>query len=125
MIIDDNSTHRILGIGFFGAIFSEKEVLSFESANAALEELSKDSGVNYLIFLDLYMPEMDGWQFLEKYELLNRKDQDKVFMLSSTVEGASIERARSHHMLDGFMSKPLTFHSIESVRKYLLKSRVL
>jgi len=122
MIIDDNKTHLVLSEGRFGRIFEKEEVLTFDSPKQALEELSKDVDGEYLIFLDLYMPEVDGWQFLEQYEGLSRKEKDKFYMLSAAVDQSSIEKARNHSLLDGFISKPLTFHAIDSVRKHVLKA---
>ena len=126
MIIDDNQTHLGLSAGLFGRIFEEEEIFPFNSATEAIEELAKESDDSYLIFLDMHMPEVDGWGFLEKYDELNRVGKDdKVFMLSAAIEPSLREKARNHSLLDGFISKPLTFYAITAVRDHLLKKEIV
>lgn len=63
-----------------------------------------------VILLDINMPIMDGWDFLEWYknhkEIFARKVP--VFMVSSSIDWRDIERARSYDTVLDYISKPLT-----------------
>jgi CheY-like chemotaxis protein len=70
-----------------------------------------------IIFLDIYMPEMDGWEFLKELNkfpefIVNRC---KVFMLTSSVEQEDFEKSKAHKMVFDFISKPLTVEKIKMI----------
>lgn len=82
----------------------EEAVTYFDGLLENREEYPK------LIFLDLNMPVMGGWEFLDlfsqkKYELF--KDI-KVIVLSSTIDPQDIERSKSYPMVIDFQSKPIS-----------------
>ena len=87
----------------------------FESAQNALNELqhiveTKEEEFPDLIFLDLNMPEMDGWQFLLSFEKLKglSPEKCKVVILSSSINKNEIERSKNFKTVHRFISKPLT-----------------
>lgn len=63
-----------------------------------------------LIFLDLNMPIMDGWQFLEAFEnrYLDEMPGSKITILSSSVDPIDEEKASKYSFVTGFINKPLT-----------------
>lgn len=62
------------------------------------------------LFLDINMPVMNGWEFLEKYEQLNQeiKGSIKVYILSSSVDDRDIERANNNGNIVSYLAKPIT-----------------
>lgn len=70
-----------------------------------------------LIFLDINMPAMDGWEFLEEYDKLEENQQAKtvIVMLSTSLNPADREKANSIPLISGFMSKPLTAEKLVEV----------
>lgn len=77
--------------------------------------LSKDSAVEKqeapeMIFLDLTMPVMNGWDFLEEYVMKysDRLPTTKVVIVSSTVNPEDFSRANNYDIVIDFISKPLT-----------------
>ena len=99
MIIDDNNidlyiTKRLIIKNNFG-----KEVLEYNAAAEALKYLQDNQGnipmLPLIIFIDIYMPEMSGFEFLEAYDKLpvTLKKYCKVFIISSTIDDKDIERS--------------------------------
>lgn len=61
-----------------------------------------------LILVDINMPLLNGWEFLEAYEKLNMPEQTHMYMVSSSVYENDIEKAKSYKTINGFISKPLS-----------------
>ena len=61
-----------------------------------------------VIFLDLNMPIMDGWEFLDEFGKISREREIRIYILSSSVDSRDIERAKKYDMVNGFIAKPLT-----------------
>lgn len=70
-----------------------------------------------LIFLDINMPAMNGWEFLEEYKKLGAEDKAKVVivMLTSSLNPDDKERADGFSEINQFMNKPLTFDRLAEV----------
>jgi CheY-like chemotaxis protein len=72
---------------------------------------SKSIQVPQLIFLDLNMPVMNGWEFLDVFsqkKYLEVFSKTKIIVLSSTIDPSDIQKAKSYSMVVSFLSKPIT-----------------
>jgi CheY-like chemotaxis protein len=69
-----------------------------------------------ILFLDINMPTLSGWEFMEEFDKLNEgiKKQITVYLLSSSVDQRDNDRAESNGWIEGFISKPLKSASILS-----------
>jgi len=69
------------------------------------------------IFLDINMPIMNGWEFLDEYKRLNIDPlgKSKIFIISSSVFSNDINRARSYPIVKSFISKPLSVEKIKEL----------
>lgn len=94
---------------------------SFPSARPALDYL-KDSDKNNLalpelIVLDIRMPDMDGFEFLDEFELFPEsiKSNIRILMLSSSIDSEDETKAKSYPSVIDFICKPLTRDKLLSI----------
>jgi CheY-like chemotaxis protein len=113
LIDDDNISHLITGRTI--QRLTNWEVESFLSSAEALNQLTERASNNSALFpdfilLDIDMPVLDGWQFLEEFQKLPDSviKSCSVFMLSSSHTRTEIEKAERYPVVKGFFSKPFT-----------------
>ena len=87
------------------------------------EKLYKKDELSNILFLDINMPDMDGWEFLKRFESYNEKldNHISVYIISNSVNPNDHERAKDHASVKSFISKPLTRHFLEKINDELLK----
>ncbi len=72
---------------------------------------------NAILFLDINMPLMNGWQFLDQFAALDEsvKERVKIYILSSSVDKRDIQRAKENKHVKHYLVKPLTKETIRLV----------
>lgn len=93
-----------------------------EKALRYLEDIIETEGSIYpeLILLDLNMPIMNGWEFLENYEQSFAKNFDsKIVILSSTIDPEDVKKSQQYSTVIDFISKPITVASLQEVGRKL------
>lgn len=73
----------------------------------------------HLILIDINMPVLNGWEFLDAYEALNVSEKVDMYMLSSSVYENDIEKAKTFSKVRGFISKPLSIERLIELFKLL------
>ena len=121
MVIDDNEIDRYIANRNITRYAFAEEVITMESSRAALNFLEslKDTPelLPQLIFLDIRMPEIDGFGFLEEYEKLSDtvKQNCIIMMLTTSLNPSDHERAKNNQYVNRFLNKPLDKEKIDSL----------
>ena len=116
LLIDDNYidnfvTSRLLE----NSKFADNVIIQQSSAEA-IESLRDGVVTPDVIFLDLRMPVMDGFEFLQEYDKLDiAKDGVKIFMLSSSLDPTDLRRSLDNKYITQFLHKPLTKQILEDI----------
>lgn len=116
--IDDDSTTRMICTSIIKKNSFAKEVVTAKNGQYGIDyydsllKSSEEEKNNYpeLIFLDLNMPVMNGWEFLDEFmkNYLQDFPKTKVLILTSSVDPADQKRSTNYSIVIGFQSKPLT-----------------
>jgi len=97
------------------------EAKEFKDGELAIDHLRKISDrpdlLPDIIFLDLSMPVMDGWEFLEEYSQLrcNLRKNIALFIVSSSISPEEVERSKNYSAVTDFLIKPLRAGKIEEL----------
>lgn len=97
----------------------DKNIHAFLSAKEALLSLSQGNEEHLpdIILLDINMPEMDGWQFLEALQphWMRLKGRCRICILTSSLDLSDAEKAKENPMVFGFMQKPIGTENIRTL----------
>ncbi|QNF32878.1 response regulator [Adhaeribacter swui] len=104
MLVDDNMINNFIMKQIISNVDEQLEVKDFTSPQDALHNIEK---VNpSLIFLDLNMPVMNGWHFLDNMAA-QQMETYKVYILTSSTSELDRQRSGNYQNVLGFLNKPL------------------
>ena len=113
-IVDDDPIHQQIA-----KIMIERQAISsniriFSDAQDVLDYIRQNAGdiqaLPDLILLDLNMPVMDGWEFLEEYAAFCNQlpKRIRIFVLTSSIDEKDRERVSAYDFVTGYLTKPLS-----------------
>jgi CheY-like chemotaxis protein len=112
-LIDDDPIYLLLARMIINSADSRFVITEFMQAEDALDYLVQNKNKTDLlpdiIFLDLSMPFMDGWAFLEQYEILTTEmaKATTLYVVSSSISPEDVSRAKRHQLVRDFLVKPV------------------
>jgi CheY-like chemotaxis protein len=125
-LIDDDHLSNYLTQTLLRVEGFSSSVYTFASAEEALNTLLqlRPAEMPQLIFLDLNMPLMNGWQFLEALQPYENQLRDRchIFVLTSSLDLADLEKAKTYDLVDGLIHKPIDSKEIQAIRAQLTES---
>ncbi len=126
MIVDDNEIDNLVGTKMIEHALCASKIINFYCAQSALKYLNKNiyqlDQIPDIIFLDINMPEMNGFEFLDRFNALPRslKDKCKIVMLTSSIDRSDINNTLSHSCVTNFISKPLSIKALHKLKENLV-----
>jgi CheY-like chemotaxis protein len=122
VVVDDDELVLFLHSNIIQAVGLDKSPKTFSSALKALDffETLAENTTPILLFLDINMPVMDGWDLLD---IIHKEGFDKkieVVMVSSSVDQRDKDKAASYSKIIEFVEKPFRRANLEELIQRLL-----
>lgn len=122
LLVDDDEINNFISIKLIKKAIDNTAISACLNGRFAIEELVEiqkhdPSLLPDFILLDINMPIMNGWEFLDEYKRLNIDPQgkSKIYIISSSVFSNDINKARSYPLVKNFISKPLSVDKIKEM----------
>lgn len=120
MVVDDDPLNNMVCKYIILKYDKEAEITLFTDPEKALESIHDTfSGamekIDTVIFLDINMPVINGWEFLEAFEKMDEKihQQITIYILSSSIDQGDIEKADKNPFVKGYFPKPLSIETMQ------------
>jgi len=120
IIVDDDPFNNIICKSMVQSTLGGVDVKTFEVPEEGLTFIQNEcikSLVPIILFLDINMPTLTGWEFIEQYEKFSEdvKKQISIYLVSSSLDPRDVDKAESNKYIKGFISKPLRREMILSM----------
>lgn len=125
MLVDEDDIDLMINLRVIKKAKFASEPLLFtsprESLDYLLENKDNPNRIPELVFLDINMPKMNGFDFLEEFKTLPDSIQEKckVVMLSSSIHPSDVEKAQTYPQCIKYMNKPLSRASLSNLTDFI------
>ncbi|WP_233268721.1 response regulator [Mucilaginibacter lacusdianchii] len=122
LLVDDDEINNFISVKLIKKAIAHTEINSCLDGSYAINqllEIQQDNPENLpdYILLDINMPIMNGWEFLDEYKRLgiDPLGKSKIYIISSSVFSNDINKAKSYTLVKDFVSKPLNVDRIKEL----------
>ncbi|MDN3551363.1 MAG: response regulator [Mucilaginibacter sp.] len=122
LLVDDDEINNFISIKLIKKALLNTEIMACLNGKFAIDQLADiqkrdPSKMPDYILLDINMPIMNGWEFLEEFKRLNIDPlgKSKIYIISSSVFSNDINKAKSYPLVKDFISKPLNVEKIKEL----------
>ena len=121
LVIDDDDINIFIIKKIVEKTGFDIDMVSKNNGQQAIDYLKQTISSNLplpqLILIDINMPVMNGWEFIEAYQNLGVSTPVDLYILSSSVYENDIEKTKSYTSVRGFISKPLSMERLTELIK--------
>ncbi|MCE7063610.1 response regulator [Dyadobacter sp. CY343] len=122
IVVDDDPGNNLICKYIIGSIAPDASIHLFTNPEKALEWIKEDynnsaQDQHAALFLDINMPVMNGWEFLDTFCSFPSlvQEQITIFILSSSIDPEDTQKAEKHPLVNGYYSKPLGRETINQI----------
>ncbi|MDO6603040.1 response regulator [Arenibacter palladensis] len=114
--IDDDPVILFLHNKLFSK-YTNSKIEQFKNGKLALDHILENNGpdISYMLLLDINMPVMNGWEFMDEISNLGLDKSISVVILTSSADYADLDKSKSYDNIVHFIQKPLTREKIEKI----------
>ena len=126
LIVDDDKIICKVTKRMFQITGLSKEPFIFNSGKAAINFLKKDRSRedSFIIFLDINMPLMNGWKFIDILERENLLNNTDVYLITSSIDPNDHERANKNIHINDILIKPITLAKTKELTERVNNERM-
>ncbi len=120
-IVDDDDIYRFTIERTLESLELATKTMTFSDGEQAIKFISdhhnEDAKLPDIIFLDIDMPVMDGFQFMEEYEKIksNVAKDMTIYMVSSSMDPVDIDSAKKIASISDYIVKPISSDRLKSI----------
>ena len=116
-IIDDDPIYKLITKKLIEKTKLYSETKEFANGNEAINYFKSTSDLPDILLLDLEMPEMDGWEFLDEFCKLEKKinQESTVYIASSSIAIEDKMKAKKYSCVKEFLSKPISLDKLKNI----------
>ena len=115
-IIDDDAAYKFIFTREIKKIDLPIDTLTFsdgeEGINFLVDNINNSENLPSVIFLDINMPIMNGWEFLEEYGKLKISKEITIYMVSSSIDPVDIKKAKEINDISDYLVKPILYETL-------------
>ena len=114
-LVDDDDTANFINEMQINRFSGNFNIQTFTCAQKALEELKKNFKIPEFIFLDIDMPNLNGWDFINQFKKL--KLSTKIVMVTSSLNPSDKQKANELSEVIAFIEKPMVKNHLVPIFK--------
>jgi len=124
LLIDDDPIQNLINCKLIENMKLNVIVDAVHGASSALEKLENEPDYKpRVVFLDINMPRMNGWEFLEHTKDFAQFKDSCIFMLTSSISPEDVRKATAHKQVEQFLTKPLSSTKLKEMLLHVCKAK--